>query len=203
MIGYLQGKLLEIRDESILLDVQGVGYLVHLAKPRIAALGKVGSPCSFKIETVVREDSLSLYGFSDDLERRVFLLLVSVSGIGPKQAMQILSNSEPHQLAAAISELDTGFLESMRGIGRKTAEKIILELKRPMAKLMQDVPQNSASQPAESSLRRDLVLALTQLGYRRPQIDDVIAKLPEQTTTLEQAIKECLSALANVKGGGG
>jgi Holliday junction DNA helicase RuvA len=201
LIGYLQGKLIETRDDSILINVGGVGYLVFLSKTQLAALGRPGCDCEYQIETIVREDSLSLYGFTSSLEQRVFRLLISVSGIGPKQALQILSNSTPQAVALAISDLDTGFLESMRGIGRKTAEKIILELKKPMAKLLQDLPPSTAPEQAESNLRRDLVLALTQLGYRRPQIDDAIAKLAQQPTTLEQGIKECLSALANIKGG--
>jgi Holliday junction DNA helicase RuvA len=199
MIGYLKGILQAVQEEGIILNVQGVGYRLFLTQQTLAALPPAGATIEFEVITIVREDALDLYGFNNNFELKLCNLLMKVSGIGPRQAVNILSNSRHEELVRAITDLDTTYLESIRGIGRKTAEKIILELKDHVAKILKHEP-TSLRQGNETPFRQDLVTALTQLGYRRNQIDDAIFRLPkERQHTLQQAIRECLRILSGIK----
>lgn len=197
MIGYLKGTLHAVREDHVIVEVNGVGYRVFATQPTLGALPNVGTAVEFEISTIVREDAIHLYGFTNTVEMKLYHLLMLVSGIGPRQAVHILSNSRPEDLMRAVSEADTAYLESLRGIGHKTAEKIILELKGPLAKFVKQESTLPHHARGETPFRSDLVAALTQLGYRRNQIDDAIFKLPkEKQHTLQQAIRECLRLLS-------
>jgi Holliday junction DNA helicase RuvA len=202
MIAYLQGRLHSLQEDAVVIDVQGVGYQVFVSERSLLAMPPLGDPIALSIVTIVREDALHLYGFSNALELKIFKMLNNISGIGPRQSIHLLSNSSPEELIRAVNEHDTGYLESLRGIGHKTAEKIILELKAPVAKLLkqESVPLQSG---AENQFRYDLVAALTQLGYRRAAIEEAWLRLPlDKQRTLQQAIRECLKMLSVVKSGG-
>lgn len=201
MIAHLKGKLHAIHDDSIVLDVNGVGYRVYLSQLNLGGLPPVGTTVELEIATVVREDALDLYGFRSDVELRIYRMLNSISGIGPKQALNFLSNSRPEELARAIADGNVSYLESLRGVGRKTAEKVVLELKGSIGKLFK---QSGATQVIikDTPWRRDLTDALTQLGYRRHQIDDVLLRLdPQPDQPVETMLRDCLRLLGGAKTG--
>lgn len=195
MIGYLKGQLQAIYDDNIILDVHGVGYRLYLSQLTLQQLPRVGEKLEFHIATMVREDAIHLFGFINYFELKIYNLLIMVSGIGPRQAMHLLSKCPPTELVRAIVNSDGGYLESLKGIGHKTAEKIILELKTPMTKLMKHELPIMPQGP--QSMRGDLVAALLQLGYRRPEIENAIFKMDlKQFTQLEVAIKASLRLLS-------
>ncbi len=200
MIGYLHGTLHAVKQDCIILDVHGVGYRVFLAESFIKSLPPLGSTMELDIVTVTREDAIHLYGFANPLQQRLFKLLVAISGIGPRQAIHILSCCPPQQLAHAINQMDVDFLQSMRGIGRKTAEKIVVELKGAIAKLLE---QEEVGLPLASQQPhyQDVIAALSQLGYRRQQIESALDKVPaDPNRSLEMTIRATLRILGSGTG---
>jgi len=129
MIGHLRGHLLVKKPNSVLLDVHGVGFEVHIPLTSFYDLPAEGNEVALKIHTHVREDALILYGFSSQREKDFFLKLIAISGIGPKMAIGLLSGGKVEELAQAIADADLSRLTAIPGIGRKTAERIVLELK--------------------------------------------------------------------------
>ncbi len=197
MIAHLQGRLLEKHPNRLIVDVQGVGYEVHVPLSTFYGLGEPGAGISLRVHTHVREDALALYGFATTLELQIFERLIAVSGIGPKLALAVLSGIEPADLVAAVRDGDVARLTAIPGIGKKTAERIGLELKdRLPALLPADEAAASASSQAAQSLRGDLLSALVNLGYHRPFAEravDAALKAGGQQTferTLKQALRE-------------
>ena len=179
MIAFLRGRLLEKRPNRIILDVSGVGYDVAVPLSTFYGLGESGADIALRIHTVVREDALALFGFSSSLEQDLFERLIAISGIGPKLALAVLSGIDPSELVRAIRAQDVARLTRIPGVGKKTAERIGLELKDRL-------PQ--AATPADAAIagddvRADLLSALTNLGYNRSvaekAIDDARKKWPE------------------------
>jgi holliday junction DNA helicase RuvA len=164
MIAHLTGVLREKTMEIIVLDVNGVGYEVFVPLTTLSQLPVEGERISLFIHTVVREDAITLFGFGTARERAAFRLLISVSGVGPKLGMAILSIAAD-DLVRAISAGDLTRLTSIPGIGRKTAERLVLELKDKIGKTF-TVPASSAEAPGEGE--DDLVSALVNLGYKEP-----------------------------------
>ncbi|MEO7156629.1 MAG: Holliday junction branch migration protein RuvA [Vicinamibacterales bacterium] len=173
MIARLNGKVLEKHPNRVIVDVNGVGYDVQVPLSTFYGVGDPGTPLSLRIHTHVREDQLALYGFAADLELIMFEKLIAVSGIGPKLALSVLSGIEPRDLAGAIQRNDLARLTAIPGVGKKTAERICVELRDRLPKTIDTGPASAAD-----SMREDLISALSNLGYHRLAIDKVLDKLP-------------------------
>ena len=174
MIGRLTGRLASKAPDQILLDVAGVGYLVHIPLSTFYELPEVEKPASLWIHTHVREDALSLFGFLTERERSLFLLLLGVAGIGPKVALTVLSGIPPSELVAALRKQDVRRLVAVPGVGKKTAERMVLELSEKVAAFAEEAPPETAAVAAE-----DVTSALVNLGYRRADAErsvDAIAR---------------------------
>jgi holliday junction DNA helicase RuvA len=173
MIGSLRGTLLEKRPNQVLLDVGGVGYLVQIPLSTFAALGALRAEATLLIHTHVREDQLALYGFVTAREKHCFELLISASGVGPSLALRILSGMGLEQLVPAIRDGDIAQLVRIPGVGRKTAERMVVELRDKLAVV--DVPEEG--RPAtRSQLESDAASALVNLGYDARTVDNAIEK---------------------------
>jgi Holliday junction DNA helicase RuvA len=173
MIGSLRGKLIEKRPNLVLIDVGGVGYQVVIPLSTFASLGALHSESTLLIYTHVREDQLALYGFLTAREKHCFELLISASGVGPSLALKILSGMSLEELIPAIRKGDLAQLVSIPGVGRKTAERIVVELRDKLAVV--DVPQ--AGKPTtRSQLESDVASALVNLGYDARSVDGAIEK---------------------------
>jgi Holliday junction DNA helicase RuvA len=182
----------------VIVDVQGVGYEVHVPLSTYYEIGEEGTEISLRVHTHVREDVLQLYGFLTELERQVFERLIAISGIGPKLAIAVLSGIETRDLVAAVQRGDVARLTGIPGIGKKTAERIVLELRDRLAQLAVPVPGGvAAAAPTADRLRTDLLSALQNLGYHRQQaekaIDAVVTSTPD--ATFEQALRAALREL--------
>jgi Holliday junction DNA helicase RuvA len=176
MIGYLQGSLLKATPERLLLDVQGVGYEVHVPLSTWYEIEKRGGAGAGKvalfIHTQVREDEIALFGFWTEREKALFEKLIAVGGIGPRLARVILSGMAPDDLLGAIAAGDLGRLSTIPGIGKKTAERMVLELKDKMRELAAELPERTAAPPAG----QDVVSALVNLGYKAAQAERAVAE---------------------------
>src|SRR5262245_4473012 len=175
MIAFLRGRVLDKQPNRIIVDVQGVGYEVHVPLSTYYDLGDEGAEATLRVYTHVREEALQLYGFLTPLEQQLFERLIAISGIGPKLAIAVLSGIETGELVTAIQRSDVARLTRIPGIGRKTAERIVLELKDRLAQLVVPV---AVGVPAMAStgdrLRDDLLSALQNLGYHRPLAEKAI-----------------------------
>ena len=176
MIGYLQGNLLKATPERLLLDVQGVGYEVHVPLSTFYEIEKRGGASAagriaLFIHTHVREDEIALFGFWTEREKALFERLIAVSGIGPRLARVILSGMAPDDLLGAIAAGDVGRLSTIPGVGKKTAERMVLELKDKMRELAAELPERAAAPPAD----QDVVSALVNLGYKAAQAERAVA----------------------------
>src|SRR5918994_6297931 len=166
MIARLFGRVADKHPNRLVLDVSGGGYDVQVPLSTFYVSADVGGEMALRIHTHVREDQLALYGFATDLELMMFERLIAVSGIGPKLALAVLSGIEPRDLAGAIQRQDLLRLTAIPGVGKKTAERICVELRDRLPKGI----EASAATPADS-LRDDLVSALVNLGYHRQAVD--------------------------------
>jgi len=166
MIGYLRGKLVDKRPNQVLVDVNGVGYLVSIPLSTFYALGELHEDVTLLIHTHLREDSIALYGFLTAREKQFFELLISASGVGPSLALKILSGMSVDELLPAIRAGDLVRLTRIPGVGRKTAERIVVELRDKLAAME---PQQLERVPAAGrrQLESDVVSALLNLGYVR------------------------------------
>ena len=197
MIAFLRGALLEKHPSRIVVDVAGVGYDVQVPLSTFYGLGEPGVNVTLRIHTHVREDVIALYGFSTPLEQDLFERLISISGIGPKLALAVLSGIEPGDLIRAIKSQDVVRLTAIPGVGKKTAERIGLELKDRLPQpTLASGPAAGAARP-EDQLRADLLSALLNLGYQRPPaekaIDKVLAASPPPG--FEQALRDVLRSM--------
>jgi Holliday junction DNA helicase RuvA len=156
----------------LIVDVSGVGYDVHVPLSTFYVAADVGGEMALRIHTHVRDDQLALYGFATELELTMFERLIATSGIGPKLALAVLSGIEPRELAAAVQRNDVARLTAIPGVGKKTAERICIELRDRLPKTMEAAPASPAD-----SLRDDLVSALVNLGYHRQAIDKIVDAL--------------------------
>jgi holliday junction DNA helicase RuvA len=169
MIALLKGTIVEKQPNRLVVDVHGVGYEVQVPLSTFYQLPDQGGEVLLRIHTHVREDVLALFGFMTTLEQQIFERLIAISGIGPRLAIAVLSGIDAHDLVRAVQLGDTARLTTIPGIGRKTAERITLELKDRLARLAIAVPAEAgdAARGGES-LRGDLLSALLNLGYHRP-----------------------------------
>jgi holliday junction DNA helicase RuvA len=196
MIASLRGTILDKQPNLIIVDVQGVGYEVHVPLSTYYDVGDIGTDVALRIHTHVREDALHLYGFLTSLEQQLFERLIGISGIGPKLAVSVLSGIEPRELVAAVQRGDVARLTSIPGIGRKTAERIVLELKDRLARFSV-AEVDRAPVPAGDRLRDDLLSALQNLGYHRPLAEKAVDStlLSSDTPSFELALKAALRQL--------
>jgi Holliday junction DNA helicase RuvA len=198
MIAFLRGRILDKQPNRVIVDVQGVGYEVHVPLSTYYDLGDEGADAALRVYTHVREEALQLYGFLTPLELQLFEQLIGVSGIGPKLAIAVLSGIETGELVAAIQRSDVARLTRIPGIGRKTAERIVLELKDRLAQLVVPAAAGAfAMVPTGDRLRDDLLSALQNLGYHRPlaekAVDSVLTSSTDQS--FEGALKSVLREL--------
>lgn len=197
MISFLEGEVVEKGATRVVIGVGGVGYDVLVPLSTFYGIGEPGAAVSLRIHTHVREDVIALYGFASMLEQELFERLISISGIGPKLALAVLSGIDPGDLVRAIRAQDVARLTRIPGVGKKTAERIGLELKDrlPLA------APAGAGMPEEATpgedLRSDLLSALTNLGYKGQQaekaIDASLKKAPD--TTFEEALRDILRGM--------
>lgn len=208
MIGRLKGKIDDISGNIIVLDVGGVGYVVMAGARTMGAIGGVGEAASLFIETIVREDAITLYGFADKAEQHWFKTLTTVQGVGPKVAISILSACTPDQLALAIGAKDSAILTRADGVGPKLAQRIVMELKdKKIAVPASDISiaaaptkktkiANDATPPA--NMTEDAVSALVNLGYGRSEayqaVSAVIAK--GEAADISSLITQSLKVMA-------
>jgi Holliday junction DNA helicase RuvA len=198
MIAHLRGRLLEKHPNRVIVDVNGVGYDVHVPLSTFYEMASPGEEIALRIHTHVREDALLLYGFATPLELQIFERLISVSGIGPKLALAVLSGIEPNELVSAIRTANVARLTGIPGIGKKIAERIGLELKDKMASFVAAEMAASHTTAAGETLRDDVLSALMNLGYHRPlaerAVDSAIKK--SSGSTFENVLKDALRELA-------
>jgi holliday junction DNA helicase RuvA len=196
MIALLTGKIAYKTPDHIILDVNGVGYRVMIPFSTYYELPEEGT-VSLHIHTNVREDAIQLYGFRTSLEKSFFQLLISVSGIGPKLARDILSNIQPAPLAQALGQGDIHKLSTIPGIGKKTAERLVLELKDKAGKLdLSALPKAEPRGIPAVDVMDDVTSALTNLGYKEPQVRKALAGLDASGGAgVEELLKQALKIL--------
>jgi Holliday junction DNA helicase RuvA len=197
MIAFLRGRVLDKHPNKVLVDVNGVGYEVHVPLSTYYDVGEAGADVSLRVHTHVREDALQLFGFLTDLEQLLFERLISISGIGPKLAIAILSGIDSRELVASVQRADVARLTRIPGIGKKTAERIVLELKDRLADVVMPAAAAGAQPPSADRLRDDLVSALENLGYHRPLAEKAVdaARARDDGAGFEDALKGALREL--------
>jgi len=168
VIAHLRGSILEKHPNRIVIDVNGVGYDVFVPLSTFYGLGDPGAAIALRIHTHVREDAFLLYGFATLLEQELFERLIGVSGIGPKVALAVLSGIEPQEFIRAIERGDLARLTAIPGVGKKTSERIVLELKDRLPRAQTAAVAAGVAVPEAPALRDDVVSALVNLGYHRP-----------------------------------
>lgn len=196
MIASLTGRLRRKATDYLIVDVSGVGYHVFVPLSSYYSLPEDGEEISLHIHTHVREDSLSLFGFFTEAEKNMFLLLMGVSGIGPKLALAVLSSLSVRDLSHAIQASDDSKLCTIPGIGKKTAARMVLELKDKM-KLLAPSVSFPGGAPASTGDVEDAVSALVNLGYKKPLAEEALGKIraDRPDLPLEALIREALNAL--------
>jgi holliday junction DNA helicase RuvA len=195
VIARLTGKVAEKADTFAILDVGGVGYLVHLSQLSLAALPPRGEAATVRTYTHVREDALELFGFSTEDEEAVFRALIDVKGVGPRAAQNILSGIEARELAQAVAQGDVARLTRVQGIGKKTAERLIVELREKLVALARAAGPARAGPGA--GILDQLRTALVNLGYRPPQADQAVEALADgaEGKGLDDLLREALKLL--------
>lgn len=197
MIALLIGRIAHKSPEFIILDVNGVGYQVQIPFSTYYELPEEGATVSLSIYTHVREDAITLFGFRTTLEKQFFQLLISVSGIGPKMGKDILSNIQPNELAGAIIRSDLARLATIPGIGKKTAERMVLELKDKVLKIDVGVPPKGYDRTSVSSgISDDVASALVNLGYKEALVQKALGEMViGAEDTVEGILKQALKKL--------
>ena len=191
MIGFLTGKIISLKPTRILIDVNGVGYAVNISINTFESISDK-NPVSLFIYTSVKEDSITLYGFFTEAEKQMFELLISITGIGPKLAQSILSGIQTDDLKDAIQRGDVSRIIAVPGIGRKTGERLVLELKNKV-----DQVSEEGAKEISFSIKNEAAGALTTLGYNSKVADKIIRDVlsAEPDLSLEELIKKSLSNL--------
>jgi Holliday junction DNA helicase RuvA len=196
VIAYLRGRIFEKQPNRIVVDVDGVGYDVAVPLSTFYGLGEAGSEIALRIHTHVREDALALFGFATRIEQELFERLIGVSGIGPKVALAVLSGIEPAELVAAIERGDLARLTAIPGVGKKTSERIVLELKDRLP--VAPVSIAAAGVVAAPGLKDDVLSALINLGYHRPLAEKAVESAIKTGSNgdFERTLKQALRELA-------
>lgn len=195
MIAYLKGTLINKTPSQIIIDTGGVGYRASIPLSTYFRLGEVGESAEILVYTHLTDDALALFGFSTPEEKEMFLKLISISGIGPKLAMNILSGIEPQELAEAVKRTDVARITMVPGIGKKTALRIAMELQDKLEKKEKVLTAKGSEE------KEDLISTLLNMGFRRSEVERVV----DRTLTafpadagFEKLLRECLKRLAKV-----
>ncbi len=199
MISHLKGTLSQKSPVSIVVDVNGVGYQVFTSLTTFYALPEPDETVFLKIHTHVREDAFKLFGFITDEEQLIFQKLISISKVGPKLALSILSGMPPVDLMTAIMNNDVTRISTIPGVGKKTAERLTLELKDKLGDITLEFSPGSERPSSLGGVLDDAVSALVNLGYKKPQAEKALKSIWEQNGkdhTLEDLIKESLNVLS-------
>lgn len=201
MIGKLSGRVDSVSGSHVIVDVGGVGYVVTCSARTLRQIGAVGEAVSLRIETHVREDAISLYGFVDNVEQDWFKLLTTVQGVGAKVALAILGSVSPDQLAQAIAAQDKAALTQADGVGPKLALRLVTELKDKVPTFMASparLATDSGASPLPPSAAGDAVSALLNLGYRRAEAYAAVAAVIQRNPTakIDELIRLSLAELS-------
>ena len=178
MIGSLRGQLLRKAPQEVLVEVGGVGYRVHVPVSTFYRLGEAGAEVRLFVHTHVREDTFALFGFATEAEQALFERLIGVAGVGPRVALSILSGIEADELLIALRQADLARLTRIPGVGKKTAERLVVELKDKVAALLPSAP--AAAWEPGTGVKTDLVSALCNLGYSRPDAEKAAERAVRQ-----------------------
>ncbi|HEX6974809.1 MAG TPA: Holliday junction branch migration protein RuvA [Vicinamibacterales bacterium] len=197
MIALLKGILADKHPSRIILETAGVGYDVQVPLSTFYTLGEPGTPLSLRIHTHVREDVIALYGFATTLEQELFERLIAISGVGPKLALAVLSGIEPAELIKAVRLGDVARLTAIPGVGKKTAERIGLELKDRLPAALQAIGQAAVDAAPGDRVREDLLSALLNLGYQRANAEKAIEKTLAESRDMpfDAALRDVLRRL--------
>ncbi len=191
MIGFIRGRVIELNPEGAIVDVSGVGYELLCSSNTLDDCG-AGEDVAFHVHTHVREDAIQLFGFSTALEKRLFLSLTKVNGVGPKLALKALSAGPLTNLVRMIEAGDAKGLASLPKVGKKTAEQIILALKGKLA--IEEIEGRAGAAARPLGPRDEIVSALVNLGFRLPDVEKAVAELPLDTD-LQDGVRRGLQAL--------
>ncbi len=211
MIGQLRGKLIEKQAPLLLVDVSGVGYEVYAPMTTFYRLPEIGEPVTLYTHLVVREDAQLLYAFYDKQERSLFKTLIKVNGVGPKMALTILSGIEVPVFVRSVQENDTATLVRLPGIGKKTAERLVIEMRDRLKDWEQSMgdlgdgaalPEGLLSNPGNGrdqghSAVREAESALVALGYKPQEASKAVMKIKQEFTTSEELIRAALKNMVN------
>jgi Holliday junction DNA helicase RuvA len=197
MIARLSGTLVQKSPDRLVVDVHGIGYEVFVSLQAFTRLPPAGQPVDLRIHTHFREDSIQLYGFLDEGERVSFRLLLGVAGIGPKLAVNVLSGIPHFEFWRAVRKGDLARLVSIPGVGRKTAERMVVELKDKNLELL-PIGEEETGEQNGHPLREDAIGALVGLGYRRTEAESAVGlAMKNQCNTIEAVLREALKSLSS------
>ncbi len=192
MIGYVVGRITEVGENSLIIEAGGIGYELTVSSFCLSEVEKTDGEVKVYTHLNVREDGVTLYGFYNKAERNMFLRLISVSGVGPKMAISILSGISIGNLAAGVAAADIKSLNAVKGIGKKTAERIILELKDKISSEFESELPKSAVMSDVVYEDDDAVEALISLGYKKSEAVIAVSKLKKENLTTEEIILRAL-----------
>ena len=199
MIGYLSGKILNVGEHSILLDVRDVGYEVFVGNAREQFNRDIGTKLVLWVHTYAREDQITLFGFKEPVQKKVFLILIGISGIGPKLAMSVVTQLSPTELVDAVTMGNVKLLRSVPGVGQKMADRMILELKDKLGALLKEHEWAALAGEGPTAVWRDLTDALSGLGFSDQKIRNVITLLRQElgaeTPEINQLLKLALQKM--------
>tara|TARA_B100000446_G_scaffold183913_1_gene204903 strand:- start:575 stop:1177 length:603 start_codon:yes stop_codon:yes gene_type:complete len=199
MIGRLSGVLIEKQAPDLLIDVNGVGYEVQAPLSSFLDIGQVGSKITLLTHFVVREDAQLLYGFSDKMQRTMFRTLIKVSGVGPKLALGILSSMDADTFARCIQNHEVTALTKLPGVGKKTAERLIVEMQDKLKEWQTQAPLWAAVEQTETDSRNHLLAdaesALISLGYKPQEAAKMLSKMPAEIDSSEEMIRRALKGM--------
>lgn len=211
MIASLRGTLLERADGACVIEAGGVGYFVHISTATLAALPALGDEVRLQTRHIVREDAQLLFGFADKDELRLFDLLIGVNGVGPRIAIAVLSGLAPAQFARAVRDENLGLITAINGVGRKTAERLVIELRDklaflPVAAASPSAPPDGAAKGSRTSKKvlgnserfDDAVAALVTLGYTAAQSSEAVRRVSEDAgdAVAEDLVRRALAVLS-------
>jgi holliday junction DNA helicase RuvA len=191
MISQLKGKLAQKSPTEIVLDVNGVGYQVNIPLSTFEKIDKLVGEVTILTHMHVREDAMILYGFATEAEREIFRMLISISGIGPKIALGILSGISTNDLRDAIQHGNVEGLTSISGVGRKTAERIVLELRNKLGKI-EITEQTSPPTSQQLKIRSEAIIALMSLGYNRSNAEQALRTVLNESANKELSVEEMI-----------
>ncbi len=197
MIGWLNGRVVDkLNPGKLVLDVNGVGYDVETSLPTFFQVESEFGLIGLHIHTIVREDALLLYGFLDQQERALFRALIKVNGVGPKMAIAILSSISPEEFIQCIYQKNTELLTKLPGIGKKTAERLVVEMKDGLLQLPASKSQQASFPTGMLHQQDEAIKALESLGYKPQEAAKAIHKIDDGSKTCEQLIRQALQVLA-------